>query len=209
MLSNIEWLGHSSIKICKSGKVIYIDPFRLNKSLNDADIIFVTHNHYDHYSYEDIVKIMNDNTKFVVTSDLYDTVCEYVSSDNVISVLPNNTYEVDGIKFSTVSSYNVNKQFHPKENNWVGYIIELDGNKYYIAGDTDINEDNKLVKCDVAFVPVGGTYTMTATEAAELVNIIKPSIAVPIHYGSIVGDEEDALTFIDEADMGIEVVNMK
>lgn len=209
MLSNIEWLGHSSIKICKSGKVIYIDPFRLNKSLNDADIIFVTHNHYDHYSYEDIVKIMNDNTKFVVTSDLYDTVCEYVSSDNVISVLPNNTYEVDGIKFSTVSSYNVNKQFHPKENNWVGYIIELDGNKYYIAGDTDINEDNKLVKCDVAFVPVGGTYTMTATEAAELVNIIKPKIAVPIHYGSIVGDEEDALTFIDEVDMGIEVVNMK
>lgn len=208
MLSNIEWLGHSSIKICKSGKVIYIDPFRLNKSLNDADIIFVTHNHYDHYSYEDIVKIMNDNTKFVVTSDLYDTVCEYVSSDNVISVLPNNTYEVDGIKFSTVSSYNVNKQFHPKENNWVGYIIELDGNKYYIAGDTDINEDNKLVKCDVAFVPVGGTYTMTASEAAELINIIKPKIAVPIHYGSIVGDEEDALTFIDEVDMDIEVANL-
>ncbi|MGN1337056.1 MAG: MBL fold metallo-hydrolase [Candidatus Coprovivens sp.] len=209
MLSNIEWLGHSSIKICKNGKVIYIDPFRLNKSLNDANIIFVTHNHYDHYSYEDIVKIMNDNTKFVVTSDLYDIVCEYVSSANVISVLPNNTYDVDGIKFSTVCSYNINKQFHPKENNWVGYIIELDDYKYYIAGDTDINEDNKLVKCDVAFVPVGGTYTMTATEAAELVNIIKPSIAVPIHYGSIVGDEKDVLTFIDEVDMGIEVVNIK
>ena len=90
----------------------------------------------------------------------------------------------------------------------MGYIIELDGNKYYIAGDTDINEDNKLVKCDVAFVPVGGTYTMTASEAAELINIIKPKIAVPIHYGSIVGDEEDALTFIDEVDMDIEVANL-
>ena len=208
MLSNIECSGHSSIKICKMGKVIYVDPYNLNNVCNDADIIFVTHNHYDHYSYEDIVKIKKDKTKFIVTSDLYDTVCEYVGRDNVISVLPNENYEVDGIKFSTVCSYNVNKKFHPKENNWVGYIIELDGNKYYIAGDTDINEDNKLVKCDVAFVPVGGTYTMTASEAAELINIIKPKIAVPIHYGSIVGDEEDALTFIDEVDMDIEVANL-
>ena len=208
MLSNIECLGHSSIKICKMSKVIYVDPYNLNNVCNDADIIFVTHNHYDHYSYEDIVKIKKDKTKFIVTSDLYDTVCEYVGRDNVISVLPNENYEVDGIKFSTVCSYNVNKKFHPKENNWVGYIIELDGNKYYIAGDTDINEDNKLVKCDVAFVPVGGTYTMTASEAAELINIIKPKIAVPIHYGSIVGDEEDALTFIDEVDMDIEVANL-
>lgn len=208
MLSNIECLGHSSIKICKMSKVIYVDPYNLNNVCNDADIIFVTHNHYDHYSYEDIVKIKKDKTKFIVTSDLYDTVCEYVGRDNVISVLPNENYEVDGIKFSTVCSYNVNKKFHPKENNWVGYIIELDGYKYYIAGDTDINEDNKLVKCDVAFVPVGGTYTMTASEAAELINIIKPKIAVPIHYGSIVGDEEDALTFIDEVDMDIEVANL-
>jgi L-ascorbate metabolism protein UlaG (beta-lactamase superfamily) len=190
------------------GKVIYVDPYNLNNVCNDADIIFVTHNHYDHYSYEDIIKIKKDKTKFIVTSDLYDTVCEYVGRDNVISVLPNENYEVDGIKFSTVCSYNVNKKFHPKENNWVGYIIELDGYKYYIAGDTDINEDNKLVKCDVAFVPVGGTYTMTAYEAAELINIIKPKIAVPIHYGSIVGDEEDALTFINEVDMDIEVANL-
>ena len=208
MLSNVDCLGHASIKFNKENKIIYVDPYNINGNYQDADIIFITHSHYDHYSYEDIVKVMKDNTKFVVTEDIYDKVCEYVSSDNVISVIPKCNYEVDGIKFSTTYSYNINKKFHPKENNWVGYIIELDGYKYYIAGDTDINEDNKLVKCDVAFVPVGGTYTMTSSEAAELVNIIKPSIAVPIHYGSIVGNEEDALTFINEVDKDIEVDNL-
>ena len=205
MLDNIKWLGHASIKFNKGNKVIYVDPFRINMEYKDADIIFVTHNHYDHYSYEDIVKVMKEDTNLVITEDLYDTVSEY---SNAIGVVPNKDYEIDGIKFSTVGAYNVNKNFHPKDNNWVGYIIELEGIKYYIAGDTDINEDNKLVKCDVAFVPVGGTYTTDAYEAAELVNIIKPSVAIPIHYGSIVGEEKDALSFINEVDEDIEVFTM-
>ena len=103
---------------------------------------------------------------------------------------------VQGIKFETIPAYNTNKTFHPKENDWVGYIIDIKGVKYYISGDTDITEESKKVKCNVAFVPVGGTYTMDAKEAAQLINIIKPEIAIPIHYGSVVGTNEDAEEFI-------------
>ncbi len=101
-----------------------------------------------------------------------------------------------GIKFEAIPAYNTNKQFHPKENGWVGYIIEIQGIKYYIAGDTDITEENRKVKCDVTFVPVGGTYTMDFKEAAMLINEIKPKIAIPTHYGSVVGTKQDATDFI-------------
>lgn len=197
MLENIEVLCHSSIRINKE-KVIYIDPFKINKNYNDADIIFVTHDHYDHYSEEDIDKIKKETTVIVVPKDLLNKLLEKgFSQDSIITVEPNNSYEVNGIKFETVPAYNVNKKFHPKENNWVGYIIELNSIRYYIAGDTDVNEDNKKVKCDVAFVPVGGTYTTTASEAASLVNCIQPKIAVPTHYGSIVGSNQDAIDFLN------------
>ncbi len=111
-------------------------------------------------------------------------------------VEPNKEYIVEGIKFETIPAYNTNKKFHPKENGWVGYIIEIKGIRYYIAGDTDITEENKKVKCDIAFVPVGGTYTMDFKEAASLINEIKPKVAIPIHYGSIVGTNQDATNFI-------------
>ena len=126
------------------------------------------------------------------------------SENKIIGVKPNQTYYEGNMEINTVPAYNVNKQFHPKENNWVGYILKIDGISYYIAGDTDITEENKKIKCDVAFVPVGGTYTMTAKEAAELVNIIKPKVAIPIHYGDIVGTKEDATTFVNSLENGIE-----
>mgnify|MGYP002917541086 FL=1 len=119
-----------------------------------------------------------------------------INKNAVITVESNKEYMVQGIKFETIPAYNTNKTFHPKENDWVGYIITLDGIIYYIAGDTDITEENRKVKCDVAFVPVGGTYTMDFKEAASLINEIKPKIAIPIHYGSIVGTEQDAIDFI-------------
>lgn len=196
MLENIQVLYHSSIKINKE-KVIYIDPLKIEDNCHDADIIFITHSHYDHYSEEDIKKIIKEDTKIVVTNDLQETASKLTNEENVISVQPNEKYCVEGIIFETIPAYNLNKQFHPKQNNWVGYVIELNGLKYYIAGDTDITDENKTVKCDVAFVPVGGTYTMTAKEAAELVNIIKPKIAVPIHYGSVVGTNQDAIDFVN------------
>lgn len=196
MLENVKVLYHSSIKI-KDNKIIYIDPFKIDKDYNDADIVFITHDHFDHYSEEDIDKVINENTTIIIPEELLTKILRKgINKNAVITVESNKEYMVQGIKFETIPAYNTNKTFHPKENDWVGYIITLDGIRYYIAGDTDITEENRKVKCDVAFVPVGGTYTMNYSEAAELVNIIKPKIAVPIHYGSVVGTKQDATNFI-------------
>jgi len=196
MLENIDVLCHSSIRINK-GKVIYIDPFKIETNYNDADIIFITHDHYDHYSEEDINKVKKQDTIIVAPKDLLTKLLDKgFKKENIILVEQNKKYEIYGIKFETVLAYNFNKKFHPKENDWVGYIIELEGIRYYIAGDTDVTEENKKVKCDVAFVPVGGTYTMNFKEAADLVNKIKPKIAVPTHYGSVVGTSKNATEFL-------------
>ena len=195
MLENIEVLCHSSIKFSKE-KVIYFDPFKIESNYNDADIIFITHDHYDHYSETDIDKVIKDDTILVVPKGLLEKLLKRgYKKDNIITVEPEEIGIVEDIRFETIPAYNTNKSFHPKENGWVGYIIELDGVRYYIAGDTDITEENKNVKCDVAFIPVGGTYTMDFKEAAYLINEIKPKIAVPIHYGGIVGTKQDAIDF--------------
>ena len=196
MLENIEVLCHSSIKFSKE-KIIYIDPFEIDKNYNDADIIFITHDHYDHYSEKDIDKVKKDDTVIIVPEELLTKVLKFgFKQEYIVTVEPNKQYMTESIKFETIAAYNTNKQFHPKENEWVGYIIEIKGIKYYIAGDTDVTDENKKVKCDVAFVPVGGTYTMDFKEAAYLVNEIKPKIAVPIHYKRIVGSVQDATDFI-------------
>ena len=195
MLEGIQVLCHSSIKFNKS-RTIYFDPFKIEKNYNDADIIFITHNHYDHYSEEDIDKVIKEDTIIVAPEDLISKLSNRkTKSENNILVKPNESYNIRGININTIPAYNTNKKFHPKENGWVGYVIEINGIIYYVAGDTDITEENRKVKCDVAFVPVGGTYTMNYKEAAELINEIKPKVAVPIHYGSIVGTKEDATKF--------------
>ena len=204
MLENIKVLCHSSIKFEK-GQIIYFDPYNINENYNDADVIFITHSHYDHFSEEDILKVKKETTKIVVPEDLYDRSLELgFTENNILVVTPNMEYEVSNIKFKTIPAYNINKNFHPKANNWVGYLITLDNVVYYIAGDTDITEENKKIKCDVAFVPIGGTYTMTAKEAASLVNEIKPKVVVPIHYGLIVGTKEDAEIFKESLNKNIE-----
>lgn len=196
MLENIEVLIHSSIKINK-GKVIYIDPYKIDKEYNDADFIFITHSHYDHFSEKDIIKVIKNNTTVIIPEELMKKVLKLgVSQENIIPVEPNECEIFEDIKFETIPAYNINKPFHKKENGWVGYIIELKGIRYYIAGDTDITEENQKVQCDVAFVPVAGTYTMDYKEAAKLVNTIKPKVAIPIHYGDIVGTVGDANKFI-------------
>ncbi len=199
----IEINCHSSIKIIK-GKTIYIDPFRIEKEQNDANLILITHDHYDHYSEEDIKKVINENTVIVAPK----TMKVGINAKEVIYVEPNKEYEILGIKIKTIPAYNINKHFHPKENQWVGYILELEDKKYYIAGDTDITPENKQVKCDIALVPVGGTYTMTYEESAELVNTIKPRLAIPTHYGCIVGNKDDGIKFKEllNADINCEIL---
>ena len=196
MLEDIEVLYHSCIRMNKE-KMIYIDPYHIEKNYNDADMIFITHDHYDHYSEEDIDKVRKNNTIFIVPENLLNKLIKKgINDENIITLDPGDAENIDGIKVEAIHSYNIDKPFHPKENNWLGYVIEIDGVRYYIAGDTDITEENKIIKCDVAFVPVGGTYTMNFSEAAQLINIIKPKIAVPIHYGSVVGTKQDATDFI-------------
>ena len=196
MLEDIEVLYHSCIRMNKE-KMIYIDPYHIEKNYNDADMIFITHDHYDHYSEEDIDKVRKNNTIFIVPENLLNKLIKKeINDENIITLDPGDAENIDGIKVEAIHSYNIDKPFHPKENNWLGYVIEIDGVRYYIAGDTDITEENKKIKCDVAFVPVGGTYTMNFSEAAQLINIIKPKIAVPIHYGNVVGTKQDATDFI-------------
>ena len=195
MLDNIEVLYHSSIRI-KKDLVIYFDPFKINKEYNDADIIFITHNHYDHYSPEDIKKVRKKDTVVVAPIDLLDDLLLLLFvKESIILVKPDEKYNVKGIDFKTIRAYNINKNFHLKEYNWVGYLVTIKDIIYYIAGDTDVTAENKQVKCDVAFVPVGGTYTMDYKEAAKFVNEIKPKIAVPTHYGEVVGSKEDGKNF--------------
>ena len=187
----------SSIKIDN----IYFDPFRIRDEVHDADIIFITHSHYDHFDIDSINNIKNDNTYIVVPRD--DNIINNLDVDKLIIVDVDKDYEINGIKFSTVPSYNTNKSFHLKEYNWVGYVVNIDNEIYYIMGDTDdIGLD---VKCDYLFIPIGGTYTMTYEEAANYTNRVKPKIVIPIHYGTIVGDKDYGFKFRDLIDDKIEV----
>lgn len=190
----LEVLCHSSIRITED-KVIYIDPFKIDKNYNDADYVFCTHSHYDHFSPEDIEKVKKEDTILIVTSDIEDEAKKIVNKENVFIVEPDKKYDIKGLKIETTYSYNIDKQFHPKENKWVGYIIEIENKKYYIAGDTDDIEEIQDIECDIAFIPIGGTYTMNYEEAAKLANQIKAEVIVPTHYGCIVGEKEDGQKF--------------
>ena len=190
----VEVLCHNSIKITEN-VIVYVDPFKINKEYHDADYVFFTHSHYDHFSPEDIEKVKKENTVFIVTEDLKEKAEDLYGKENILVVKPNEDYHVSDFDFKTTYAYNVNKAFHPKENKWVGYLIQINNKTYYIAGDTDNIEEIQDIECDEAFIPIGGTYTMNYKEAAELANAIKAKVVIPTHYGSIVGDKEDAIKF--------------
>lgn len=174
----------SSIKLTGT-KTIYFDPLEINGTPHDADIIFITHEHYDHFSPDDISKVTNAETVVVVPETMLDMVSECnFSIQEIWGIRPFQTKEFSGIKCQGIPAYNIDKPYHPKENNWIGYLIDFDGNTFYIMGDTDITSESKLVEANVVFVPIGGKYTMDASEAASFINDKKSKCVIPIHYGS-------------------------
>ena len=206
MTENIRVLTHSSIRIQSGDTVLYVDPYKVSGRPQDADYVFITHDHFDHFSPEDIEKVSCDKTVLVVPEKMRDKVLQEADETRgIIPVKPDSPYDINGFSFETVPAYNRLKPFHPKTAGWVGYIFCLDGKRIYVAGDTDATPDAKKVRCDVALVPVGGTYTMNASQAAELVNTIRPAAAIPTHYGSVVGTVSDAENFQRKVDPAIQV----
>lgn len=196
MTEHIEVLTHSSIRIRSGNGTIYIDPFQLKEEAHDADYILITHDHYDHFSPEDVEKAAGRHTILVVPERMKKKASQIAGSvGRIFTVEPGEHYDIDGLTLDTVAAYNLIKPFHPKSAGWVGYILSVDGKRIYIAGDTDATNEAKRVECDIALIPIGGTYTMDAKKAAELINTIRPTIAIPTHYGSIVGKKEDAVSF--------------
>ncbi|SEK25917.1 L-ascorbate metabolism protein UlaG, beta-lactamase superfamily [Butyrivibrio sp. ob235] len=206
MVENIEVLTHSSIRINSDKGVIYVDPFEIKDAPHDADYIFITHDHYDHFSPDDIKKIIKSDTRIVAPEKIASK-AEVLLMENgkVLGVKPKIYKEFDGLEFETVPAYNNLKPFHPKAAGYVGYIFRIDHKRIYVAGDTSLTKDAQQVRCDIALVPIGGKYTMNAQKAAELVNIIRPEVAIPTHYGNIVGSPSDAKVFKSNVDSHIKV----
>ena len=199
MLDQISINSHSSIRV-EAEKIIYFDPFHLKKSTSDADIIFVTHDHYDHYSPEDIRKIIKDDTIIVAPKVAAGMAVKDfgLSPDRIVVVSVGDKLEVAGFPVEVIASYNPNKPFHPKEQKYVGYVVTIDSLRYYVCGDMDITEEGKAVSCDVLLLPCGGKYTMDAHEAVEFAGILRPKYAIPTHYADIVGPSNSGKIFEKE-----------
>lgn len=208
-VDNITINTQSSIRIERS-KIIYVDPYKRTETPHDADLILITHAHYDHFDEPSLRNVAGDDTVVICPESMKNEVAKLGIGKSLITVEAGRTAEPGdesyGVTVEAVPAYNLNKQFHPKSNGWLGYVITMDGVRYYAAGDTDALPELEDVECDIAMVPAGGTYTMTATEAAGLVNSIGPEYAIPIHYGTIVGTAADADTFKAAVDGGIKVV---
>ena len=196
----MTWLGHAGFKIKANEKIIYIDPYEIEED-EKADLILITHAHYDHCSPEDIKKIQKEDTLIIYGGDCGDKL-----TGNTDKIVPGEEKEFEDIKIKTVPSYNIGKKYHKKNQGNVGFIIEINGKKIYHAGDTDLIPEMDVITADIALLPVGGTYTMDAREAAEAANKINPEIAVPMHWGSVVGSEDDAKDFSRLAECEVRIM---
>lgn len=206
MVDKIDVFKQNSIRIKSDVGTIYIDPFKIDDETHDADFILITHDHYDHFSSEDIAKVKKDTTVLVVPEKMEAKAVKESGIKEIETVKPGTYHEIGNLELETIPAYNLLKPFHPKAAGWVGYILKINGKRIYIAGDTDATKEAKEVICDIALVPIGGTYTMDAKKAAELVNEINPEVAIPTHYGSIVGKLSDAKVFAANVKDTIKVV---
>ncbi len=188
MLEKIKWLGHASVRI-ETQKIIYIDPWKI-KGGPKADLILISHSHHDHLSPADIRKIRKEDTVIVAAGDA----AAQLSGD-VRALKPGDQMTAHGVTVEAVPAYNIDKPYHPKVNQWIGFILTVEGKTIYYGGDTDVIPEMKAIKADIWILPVGGTYTMTAKEAAAVINMVRPECAIPIHCGDLVGTFEDAATF--------------
>lgn len=194
----------SSIRI-ETEKIIYFDPFKITTAANDADVIFITHDHPDHFSPEDIGKVQKPDTVFVVPKSMESALKKAGYSD-LILLTPGEKTAVQGIPVEAVPAYNIMKPFHSKKNGWLGYIVTVEGQRIYVAGDTDVTPEAKAVSCDIAMIPIGGTFTMNHTQAADYINELHPKTVIPTHYGSIVGSAGSGEAFRGLVQPDIEVV---
>ncbi|MBP5223347.1 MAG: MBL fold metallo-hydrolase [Lachnospiraceae bacterium] len=196
MTENIAVNTQSSIRITGK-KILYFDPFEIAEELHDADVIFITHEHYDHFQPESIRKVQKDETILAAPLSMKKKVLEKsgIREENCRFFVPGEAGEILGLKVETVAAYNKLKPFHTKGKKWLGYVVTMDGTRYFVAGDTDPNRENRKVNCDVALIPVGGYYTMDAKQAADFIGCIKPKTAIPTHYGAGVGKPQDGEDF--------------
>lgn len=199
MAKKIVWLGHDAFRI-DAEKTIYFDPYQISSGPK-ADLILISHEHFDHCSPEDVQKIQKEGTVIVAEKDS----AKKLSGD-IRTLRPGESIEIEGIKITGVPSYNTDKDFHPKKNGWLGYVVELNGIKIYHAGDTDFIPEMKSLKVDIALMPVSGTYVMTAEEAVKATLALGPKLAIPMHYGAIVGDENDARKYKEALEGKVDVM---
>lgn len=195
----LRWYGHDTFTITNNVTVC-IDPYKLTKPLS-ADIILISHNHFDHLSEDDLAKLTNQNTIIVAPNECIPQLSK-MKNKKIISISPNEEKTINDIRIKTIPAYNIDKinpdtkkPFHPKEDGKVGFIITINGISIYHTGDSDLISEMTDLKPDILLVPVSGTYVMTASEAAKAVEKIKPKLAIPMHYGTIVGSEKDAKEF--------------
>ena len=195
----IVWLGHDAFRV-DADKTVYFDPYQISGGPG-ADLILISHDHFDHCSPEDVAKIQTPETVIVTEKDS----AKKLSGD-VREMMAGETMTVGGMKIEAVPSYNIDKDFHPQDNAWIGFIVEVEGVRIYHAGDTDFIPEMKALDVDIALLPVSGVYVMTADEAVEAALAINPKIAIPMHYGAVAGTEQDAINFKNALEGKIEVI---